>query len=34
MTCLEMIGLKVEGTGLPGGAIKIEINMHHLDTHG
>tara|TARA_R110002020_G_scaffold174059_7_gene365093 strand:+ start:872 stop:976 length:105 start_codon:yes stop_codon:yes gene_type:complete len=34
MIRLEMIGLKAEGTGLPGGAIKTETNMHHLGIHG
>ena len=29
-----MVGLRVEGTGLPGGVIETDINMHHLVIHG
>ena len=34
MSHLEMVGLRVGGTGLPGGVIETDINMHHLVTHG
>lgn len=34
MSHSEMVGLRVEGTGLPGGVIETDINMHHLVTHG
>jgi hypothetical protein len=30
----EMVGLRVDATGLLGGAIEIDENMHHLATHG
>ena len=30
MSRLEMVGLRVGGTGLLGGATIIKINMHHL----
>ena len=34
MSHSEMVGLKVGGTGLLGGAIETDVNMHHLVTHG
>ena len=34
MSHSEMVGLKVGGTGLLGGAIEIGVSMHHLATHG
>ena len=29
-----MVGLKVDVTGLLGGAIETDVNMHHLAAHG
>ena len=34
MSHSEMVDLKVGGTGLLGGAIETDVNMHHLATHG
>ena len=34
MSRLEMVGLRVGGTGLLGGAIETDVNMHHLAAHG
>ena len=28
------VGLRGGGTGLLGGAIETDVNMHHLATHG
>ena len=34
MSRLEMVGLRVGGTGLLGGAIETGVSMHHLAIHG
>tara|TARA_R100001244_G_scaffold102895_1_gene76616 strand:- start:1748 stop:1867 length:120 start_codon:yes stop_codon:yes gene_type:complete len=34
MSHSEMVGLRVDVTGLLGGAIETGVNMHHLATHG
>ena len=34
MNHLEMVGLRVDVTGLLGGAIETGISMHHLAIHG
>ena len=30
----EMVGLRVDVTGLLGGVIETDVNMHHLAAHG